>query len=76
MRIFYAHIDGDGLESISLIDKAHFAGKFILDEILKEYKEIPTSVSFITRPIEKYGNKYYKPSLELAREILELPNCE
>jgi len=75
-RIFYAHIDGDALESVSLIDGAHFAGFFIYQEILKKYPEIPTTVSVITQLIERNGNPYYRPAMELAREIYALPNVD
>lgn len=75
-RIFYAHIDGDGLESISLIDKAHFAGFYIYKEILEKYNDIPTTASVISRLVERNGNQYYNPSIELARHIYALPNVD
>jgi hypothetical protein len=75
-RIFYAHIDGDGLESVSRIDSTHLAGFFIYEGILKEYNEIPTSVSVITKFIEKLGNPYHHPVVDLARKIFELPNID
>lgn len=75
-RIFYAHIDGDALESVSLIDGAHFAGFFIHEEILQKYLDIPTSVSVITKFIERIGNKYHHPAVELARDIFALPNVD
>jgi hypothetical protein len=75
-RIFYSHIDGDGLESISLVDRAHMAGLFVYDELLRSYPDLPCSVSVISRPIEEVGNRYYNPALELARRIFILPNVE
>ncbi|MCP4269489.1 MAG: hypothetical protein GY777_28620 [Candidatus Brocadiaceae bacterium] len=75
-RIFYAHIDGDALESISLIDGAHFAGFIVYEEILKKYTDIPTSVSVITKFIERIGNQYHRPVVELARKIFRLPNVD
>jgi hypothetical protein len=75
-RIFYAHIDGDALESISQIDGAHFAGFFIYENILKKYTGIPTSVSVITKPIEEMANPYFHPAVDLAKEIFSLPNVE
>jgi hypothetical protein len=71
-RIFYAHIDGDGLESVSLIDRAHLAGYFVYEEILKKYNKIPTSVSVITKSIEKVGNQYHHPAVVVARNIFDL----
>jgi len=75
-RIFYAHIDGDGLSSISLIDGAHSAGFQIYENILKKYIDIPTSVSVITKFVERSGNKYYSPAVVLARNIFKLPNVD
>ncbi|MEA1947323.1 MAG: hypothetical protein U9N83_08485, partial [Thermodesulfobacteriota bacterium] len=73
-RIFYAHIDGDAMESVSLIDRAHLAGFFVFEQILKKYDDIPTTASVITKFIEKLGNEYHHPTLELARKIFDLPN--
>lgn len=75
-RIFYAHIDGDGLTSISLIDKAHLAGTFIFEDILKVYADIPTTVSVITKNVERLGNKYHHPGILLSRNIFQLDNVE
>jgi hypothetical protein len=75
-RIFYSHIDGDGIDSVSLIDRAHSAGEYIYEEIFKKYREIPFTVSVISGLVEKAGNEYYHPSVQLARDIYRLPNCE
>ncbi len=75
-RIFYAHIDGDGLSSISLIDGAHTAGFMVYEEILKKYLDIPTSVSVITKFVERTGNKYHHPSVVLSRNMFALPNVD
>ncbi len=75
-RIFYAHIDGDALESVSLIDRAHLAGFFIYEEILKKFNDIPTTVSVITKFIERVGNTYHNPSVVLTRKIFDLPHID
>ncbi len=75
-RIFYAHIDGDGFESVSQIDGTHSAGFYIFEKILKKYKWLPTSVSVITKQVEQAGNQYYNPAVTLARDIFSLPNVE
>lgn len=75
-RIFYAHIDGDALDSVSLIDGAHLAGFYIYEGILKKFNDIPTSVSVITKNIEEMGNDYYRPAVVLARKIYDLPNID
>ncbi len=75
-RLFYAHIDGDALDSVSLIDKAHFAGQFITEEILKAYPRVPQSVSVISQFVQNYGTRTYQPLVELARAIFRLPHIE
>lgn len=75
-RIFYAHIDGDAFESVSLIDRAHLAGFIVYEDVLKRFDDIPTTASVITMPFETGGNQYYRPYVNLAREIFALPNVE
>jgi len=75
-RIFYAHIDGDGLDSVSLIDGAHSAGFKVYEEVLKKYTNIPTTVSVITKFVERAGNEYHHPNVVLARNIYRLPNVD
>lgn len=75
-RLFYAHIDADGLESLSRIDGTFFAGRYITDEVLKKYPLVPHTVSVISRSVERGGNRYYHPQIELAREVFRLPNVE
>lgn len=73
-RVFYSHIDGDGVRNISLIDNKTFSGEIILNEILKKY-DLPVTASFITVDI----NPEYSGSEKLvaiAREILSLDNIE
>lgn len=75
-RIFYIHIDGDGLNSISLIDGTNYAGKYILEKHIRHYNDLPFSASVISIQMEQEGNVFYNPLLELAREIYSLPNIE
>ena len=75
-RMFYIHIDGDALESISLIDGTNYAGKYVLEKHFRPYGDLPFSASTISLLLENNGNKYYNPFLELAREIYRLPNVE
>lgn len=75
-RIFYSHIDGDGLDSLSYTDGTFWAGRYIFNEVLKRYKNVPTSVSVISRFVEQAGNRYYHPSVEMAREMYREPNIQ
>lgn len=74
-RIFYSHIDGDGLIGISKIDRSTFAGEFVRDELLKRFN-LPVSASIVTRDIEVGGTPTYNKPLALARSILALENVE
>ena len=74
-RIFYSHIDGDGLVGISMIDRSSFAGEFIRDSLLKRFN-LPISASVITRDIEVDGTPTYNKPLQLARSIFALENVE
>jgi uncharacterized membrane protein len=74
-RIFYSHIDGDGLIGISKIDRSSFAGEFVRDRLLKRYN-LPVSASIITREIEVSGTPTYNKALDLARSIMALENIE
>ncbi len=74
-RIFYSHIDGDGLTGISLIDSKSYASEFVRDQILKAYP-LPISASVITREIETKGLPFYNRSYSVAKSIFELENIE
>ncbi|MBF0252625.1 MAG: hypothetical protein HQL29_02315 [Candidatus Omnitrophica bacterium] len=73
-RIFYSHIDGDGLRNVSYIDKKTLSGKIICQEILKKY-DLPITISFITSELDE---RYYgtAETLSLAKEMAELNNVE
>ena len=73
-RILYAHIDGDGFNNISYIDRKTFSAEIIYEKILKKYK-IPHSVSVVVAEIDP--KLLGKPqSIPLAKKILELPHIE
>ncbi|MFH1761895.1 MAG: hypothetical protein ABIA63_12425, partial [bacterium] len=73
-RLFYSHIDGDGLISISAVDRKSYCGAVVLKELLKKYP-LPFSASFITSEI---NSRYLgdKNTRELAYEIALQPNVE
>lgn len=78
-RIFYSHIDGDGWNNISEIEKYNesnsMSSDVIYNEILKPYREFAFSVGIITEDIDK--NCFAMPESEnIARKILALPNVE
>jgi hypothetical protein len=73
-RIFYSHIDGDGLRNRSEVRKGASSGQVILDEILSRYR-LPTSVSVVVAEVEPtlLGSPEFH---ELARAIYRLPTVE
>ena len=73
-RIFYSHIDGDGLRNRSEIRPGVSSAQVILDEILLRYR-LPTRVSVVAAEVEptKLGSPEFQ---ELARAIYRLPNVE
>lgn len=73
-RIFYSHIDGDGLRNRSEVRPGASSGRVILDEVLSRYG-LPTSVSVVVAEVEPtlLGSPEFH---ELARAIYVLPNVE
>ena len=73
-RLFYSHIDGDGLRSISQIDGKSLCGEIIYDHILAEY-DLPVTVGFITSDIDPsyLGSEKL---LAFAKKTLSLENVE
>ncbi|MGH7367983.1 MAG: polysaccharide deacetylase family protein [Candidatus Rokuibacteriota bacterium] len=73
-RIFYSHIDGDGLRNRSEVRPGACSGQVILDEILARYP-LPTSASVVVAEVEPtlLGSPEFH---ELARAIYARPNVE
>ena len=74
-RIYYSHIDGDGLVNLSLIDRKSLSGEIIYEQILKAHPALPFTVSVIVAEVEK-ATRGSDTSIELARRIFRLPNVE
>ncbi|HKW93687.1 MAG TPA: hypothetical protein VJX92_17485, partial [Methylomirabilota bacterium] len=73
-RIFYSHIDGDGLRNRSEVRPGASSGQVILDEVLSRYP-LPISVSVVVAEVEPtlLGSPEFH---ELARAIFARPNVE
>jgi hypothetical protein len=74
-RIFYTHIDGDGIFNISHIDRKTFSGELIYREVLKVYSGIPISASIITGYLD-FPKFYNDRSIQLYKSIFKLPHVE
>lgn len=74
-RIFFSHIDGDGILNESHIDNESYSGEIILEEILKKYPTIPITTSLITGYLDMREYRHER-IMKMYRSILELPNTE
>ncbi|MDO8494186.1 MAG: hypothetical protein Q7S68_02490, partial [Deltaproteobacteria bacterium] len=74
-RIFYSHIDGDGIVSKSHIDNKSYTGEIILREILQKYPTLPITASFISGYFDMPAYQTERAE-EMARAIASLPNTE
>ena len=74
-RIYYSHIDGDAFGGISRVDGSSLNGEIMYKRVLKGLP-LPVTVSFVTRDIESRLDDRYSRELNVAQEILELPNVE
>ncbi|MEK6544701.1 MAG: hypothetical protein AABZ44_09740, partial [Elusimicrobiota bacterium] len=74
-RIFFTHIDGDGIFNVSRLDNKSYAGEIIYNEILKPYQDWPVTISLITAYFEmrKYDDDR---AHDLYRRLFSLPNAE
>jgi len=78
-RIFYAHIDGDGWNNISEIERYRIhnilSSDVIYEEVLKPYVDFAFSVGLISEDVDP--NCFALPDSEkVAREMFALPNIE
>jgi len=76
-RIFFSHVDGDGIMNEAEFNPDLFSGDTIYSNILKKY-EVPHSISVIGAEIMPNG-LYPELSprlLKLAKKIFALPNVE
>lgn len=75
-RIYYSHIDGDGLPSITEVNRRDMCADFTRKEVLERY-DLPVTASFVVAGIEPppagRGDRF---RIEVARRIARLPNVE
>lgn len=79
-RLFFAHVDGDGLQARSLVDLDLTSGEVMRDEIFKAYP-LPFTVSVITGEIRGMTEPRASAAevalrRDIARSIFALPNVE
>ncbi|MCP5463755.1 MAG: hypothetical protein H7A33_01890 [Deltaproteobacteria bacterium] len=74
-RIFYAHVDGDGIFNVSQIDRESFSGEIIQKEVFAKFPSLPTTASIITGyfDLPRFSGKRAD---KLYADIFSLPNIE
>lgn len=74
-RIFYSHIDGDGIVNVSHIKKKTYSGEIILEEVLKKYSGLPVTASIITGYLDMREFQD-EQVIDMYRNIFSLRNVE
>lgn len=76
-RIFFSHVDGDGMFNVSRIDRKSFAAEVIHENIVKRYEGLPITLSLITgyldmpdyqgdQALAMYRNVFSPPQVDVA----------
>jgi hypothetical protein len=73
-RVFYSHIDGDGMRNLSEVRPGTPSGQIILEEVLARYP-LPITVSVVAAEVDP-GLLGTPATRDLARAMLALPNVE
>ncbi len=73
-RVFYSHIDGDGMRNVSEVRRGALSGEIVDAEVLARYP-VPITVSVVTAEIDPalLGSPR---TFDLARRMLRRPNVE
>ena len=75
MRLFYSHIDGNGMRNVGYVDKEKPCGELTYDLILSKLK-LPVSVSVVVGDIVSTSGKEKESLVNTARKIFALPNVQ
>jgi polysaccharide biosynthesis protein PelA len=78
-RIYFSHIDGDGWNNVSRIqrfyDKRTISAEVVLRELIAPYPDLPVSVGVIGADVDdKYGQ--VQTARRVTRELFALPQVE
>lgn len=78
-RIFYSHIDGDGWNSLSQIEKYRkkptIAAETIYNEVISKYADLPVTVTAIAADLDPAWAAE-RDSQKIARQLFTLPHVE
>jgi len=78
-RIFYSHVDGDGWRNVTEVpgykNRRALSSEVVFKEAIRAFPDLPVTVAPIAADLDPtwYGTP---ESLDLARQILALPNVE
>ena len=74
-RVFYAHIDADGMLNPSMADRTALCGDVIYQRVLQRRADLPFTASVITAEMDPAW-KGTRRGMDMARRIFALPNVE
>jgi len=75
-RVFLFHIDGDGFESLSVVESGAYCAKVMRDAIFERYR-IPMTISIIVAGLTNtLTPESPTDKMELARTIFAMPHVE
>lgn len=74
-RIYFSHLDGDGIFNVSHIDRKSYSGEIILNDIIRKYPSLPVTVSLITGYFD-IPEFHGKRALEMYKNIFSASNVQ
>lgn len=74
-RLYFSHIDGDGIFNISYLDRKTFAGQEIAEKIIKPNADLPISIGIITGYLDQPTFNTPKHR-DIYSKLLAPPNVE
>ncbi|NVK33442.1 MAG: hypothetical protein HWE23_03120 [Rhodobacteraceae bacterium] len=78
-RMYFSHVDGDGWNNVSLIDKYRnrkaLSSEVLLHELIEPYPDLPVSIALVTGDFDTLVGGF-KKGLKVAKTILAQPQVE
>ena len=75
-RLFYAHIDGDGMEQLSEVDRRKTCGELVTERLVDRY-DLPVTASVVVGRVQPPPHAFGSDrELAVARALFARPNVE
>jgi hypothetical protein len=74
-RVYYSHIDADGMLNPSMVDRTALSGDVIYQRVLQRRADLPFTASVITAEMDPAWRGTQR-AIDMARRIFALPNVE